>query len=332
MEDLILKKQNNNELLFKEFDFETAKSQLPDGYTPIPYIPVRTRINRNAKICVHGIFSENAALEFIRQYAPIFPANSFAIRKHWCGVNECEYQIAAPYELVPFIAQNKDIYSTVIVKKTAYESNRIPPVLYRTIGKENVNKLFENGELLLSTFMRCRKLENDARRDKYELRNSVVIQEKDKRIETDAQYNNDLLVLCTSLSPMTDTPDRSAMIKITDVQGFFEEITKTLVQMNFIVAEVLYGPCVYNDKVLVIETNYFVSYIMDTINSSEKFPTSEISEFVYNHAEDDIIMNKPTKFQSEQEYRFVWKLLSPFTEDSLLITNPNLVNYCERVE
>lgn len=223
-------------------------------------------------------------------------------------------------------------YQVVAMKSTSYKGNKMPNVLYRTIGAENVEKLLKNGELLISTFKRCRESENDARRDKFELRNIVEIHEGTKVLEADMIVDDSLLVLCTSLppaNPKTSVPDT---IVITDPECFCREITNSLMEKGLCVAEVLYGACVYNDKTISIETDNFVSYICEKTDKDNMFPSKEIFEFVNAHAENDIIMNKPTSFMHENEFRFVWKLTKSFSDEKLIITNPNLVKYCKLMD
>lgn len=319
-------------LKFKEFDYKNLKKQLPDGIEPIPYVTAPVNIKRHPLICVHGLSTYEAAIQFISQHASFFPPNSFTIQKYQKNVFEYEYQVIAPYELSFLMKNDPLIYPTIVVKSTPYNNAAIPIPLYRTIGAENVEKLFKHGELLLSTFKRCRTLENDARRDKYELRNIVEIIEGTKKMEIDVGFDDSLLLLCTSLPPINEDTDLTATIRITDVSGFFKEITKTLVSMGFSVAEILYGPCVYNDKVISIETNSFISDFEAKIDTTGNFPSQELMAFINKHVENDIIMNKPFDFVKEQEYRLVWKLVNSFNEEKLLIRNPDLTKYCERME
>ena len=157
-----MKERNASRLRFKEFNYDDAKQQLPEGYEPIPYLPVMANVKRHAQICIHGLSSEEAAIQFIAKYESLFPTSSFIIQKALQNAIQYEYQVIAPYELTYFMDETKTVYPTVVVKSTPYNGTAMPQVLYRTIGSANVKKLFERGELLLSTFKRCRALENDA--------------------------------------------------------------------------------------------------------------------------------------------------------------------------
>lgn len=327
-----MKSHKDMQLKFKEFDYDGLKLQLPEDYEPIPYLPTKSTIKRNANICIHGLSSEAEAVRFVTQYMPYFPQNNFNIQKGFKNAIEYEYTVIAPQEISVLLERHKTLYSTPIVKCTQYNNIAIPPVLYRTIGRANVETLFERGELLLSTFRRCRILENDARRDKYELRNIVEIHEQGKKIEVDVGFDDSLLLLCTSLPPIDTAIDCSDIVKITDVPGFCKEITKTLVEMGLVVAEVLYGPCVYNDKVIAIETDSFVSAFINKMYDTNTFNSAELFDYIYDRVENDIIMNKPSAFRNENEYRFVWKLVNSFDEEKLLIKNPNLSRFCERLD
>lgn len=186
-------------LKFKEFNYEEARKLLPEEYEPLPYLPGTVKLKRQREICIHGFLSKEEAIQFGDRYRPLFPDYTYSLVEipGFTG----RYELIAPYALSLFMPQDDRIYPTLRIKNTAYNNSVIPPVLYRTIGENHVNDLFNKGELLISTINRCRILENDARRDKYELRNVVEIREGEKMARTEIRFDDTLLVLCTSLPP-----------------------------------------------------------------------------------------------------------------------------------
>lgn len=100
--------------------------------------------------------------------------------------------------------------------------------------------------------------------------------------------------------------------------------------MGLPVVEVMHGPCVYNDKVIGIETDYFLTHI-DNRMQEGNFPNDELAQFIIDNAENDIIMNKPSSFAKENEYRFVWKLSGLLNAEKITIKNKKLSKYCERL-
>ncbi len=119
------------------------------------------------------------------------------------------------------------------------------------------------------------------------------------------------------------------MLKITNVFGFISEITKTLTKAGYLSAEIVQGPCKYNDKVLQINGEGFLSNYISRLQASGKFDGASLLSFIRDKAENDVLFTKPFSFEKEQEYRIVWKLVAPFNGDNLIITKPNLGKYCE---
>jgi len=326
-----MSESQNESLQFKDFDYELLKKQLPQGYEPIPYISVPTHIRRYPLISINGFSTFEDANDFVSRHQIFSQNKKLLIEKSYKNAIEYEYKVIAPYALFFFIDQRYQQNATITFKSTPHNDVQMPPILYRNIGSSHIEPFFEKGELQLSTFKRCRTLENDNRRDIYELRNIIEIHEENKTMNIDIGFDDSLLVLCTTLPPIEDI-DPSATIKITNATEFYKEITKTLIGMGYSVAEVLYGPCVYNDKVISINTDSFISSFEASLQSTNSFPSLDLSNYINSQAENDIIMNKPYKFRHEQEFRFVWKLCAPLKDERLLIINPNLANYCEKMD
>lgn len=318
-------------LRFKEYNPEEIKKQLPEGYSPLESMPVLVNFSRNATVRVHGFANAKEANDFINYFAPQF-VSSCKLTKGMKNAVEYEYQIIAPYQLSPLFS-SYGYTCEVCVKNTLYDTPAIPDVIYRQLGEEKyVRDLFDKGSFQISTFKRCRVLESDLRRDKYELRNIVEIYDGLLKMETGVQFDDNLLLLCTSTSSEDLAQNKSGMIKITNVFGFISEITKTLTEMGYLSAEIVQGPCKYNDKVIQINGEGFLSKFMSNLDASGKFDGPSLLSFIRDKAENEIIFTKPFSFEKEQEYRIVWKLVAPFDGNNLIITNPNLGKYCERLK
>ncbi|MBQ7759463.1 hypothetical protein [Anaerotignum sp.] len=324
---------NQQKLRFKEFDYEAIQKQLPEGYTAIPHLPIEMKIRRTAQIIVYGFSSLEDARKFVWQYQPFFSTYKFRIIKGMKSVLEYEYQVVAPHEMVGVINQVESLNWRMAAEHTVYKNSEDPKALYRDLGQPGfVKALIKKGELLLSTFKQCRTLENEARRDRYELRNIVEIIENNKKMEVDIGFDDSLLVLCTTFSSPDEAKDSSALIRVTDVNSFHKEVTCALNKMGLLVSEVLHGYCMYNDKVISIETDNFVTDFCKEMDSTGLFLGEKLGQFIKDTAENDIIMNKPEEFLHEKEYRFVWKLATSFEKENLKIYNLDLAKYCEAVE
>ena len=318
-------------LRFKEYNPEELKKQLPEGASPLESLPVSVDFSRNATIKVHGFVNAKEANDFMNYVAPQF-ISSCKLTKGMKNAVEYEYQIIAPYQLAPLFSAH-GYACEVCVKNTLFGTPTIPYTVYRQLGKEKyVQDLFDKGSFQISTFKRCRVLESDLRRDKYELRNIVEICDGPLKMETDVQFDDNLLLLCTSTSSEDLAQNKSGMIKITNIFGFIGEITKTLTEMGYLSAEIVQGPCKYNDKVIHINGEGFLSSFMSNLDASGKFDGPSLLSFIRDKAENEVIFTKPFSFEKEQEYRIVWKLVAPFDGDNLIITNPNLGKYCERLK
>lgn len=318
-------------LRFKEYNPAEIKKRLPDGFSPLESLPVLIDFSRNATIKVHGFVNAKEANDFMSCFAPQF-ISSCELTKGMKSAIEYEYQIIAPYQLEPLFSSH-GYACEVCVKNTLYGTSAIPNIVFRQLGEEKyVQDLFEKGSFQISTFKRCRVLESDLRRDKYELRNIVEISDGSLKMEADVQFDDNLLLLCTSTSSEDLEQNKSGMIKITNVFGFISEITKTLTEMGYLSAEIVQGPCKYNDKVLQINGEGFLSNFMSSLDASGKFDGASLFSFIHHQAENDVIFTKPFSFEKEREYRIVWKLVAPFDGNNLIITNPNLGKYCERLK
>ena len=318
-------------LRFKEYNPEEIKKQLPEGYSPLESLPVSVDFSRNTTIKVHGFANAKEANDFMNYLAPQF-ISSCKLTKGMKSAVEYEYQLIAPYQLAPLFSVHGYVCE-VCVKNKLYGISAIPNVVYRQLGEEKyVQDLFEKGSFQISTFKRCRVLESDLRRDKYELRNIVEIFDGSLKMEADVQFDDNLLLLCTSTSSEDLAQNKSGMIKITNVFGFISEITKTLTEMGYLSAEIVQGPCKYNDKVIQINGEGYLSNFMSNLDASGKFDGPSLLSFIRDKAENEVIFTKPFSFEKEQEYRIVWKLVAPFDGNNLIITNPNLGKYCERLK
>ena len=316
------------ELRFKEYNPEEIKKQLPDGFSPLESLPVSVDFSRNTTIKVHGFANAKEANDFMNNLAPQF-ISACKLTKGMKSAIEYEYQLIAPYQLAPLFSAYGYVCE-ICVKSTLYGVQAIPNVIYRQLGEEKyVQDLFDKGSFQISTFKRCRVLESDLRRDKYELRNIVEIYDGSLKMEADVQFNDNLLLLCTSTSSEDLAQNKSGMIKITNVFWFISEITKTLTKLGYLSAEIVQGPCKYSDKVLQINGEGFLSSYMSGLDASGEFDGASLISFIRDKAENDVLFTKPYSFVKEQEYRIVWKLIAPFYDDNLIITNPNLGRYCE---
>lgn len=271
----------------------------------------------------------------------MFPNLEFDIQKRYVSPIKFEYFFIADAILAHFLLREDYERITGLVKVTNYDNN-IPQHIYRQIGEKYVNALFdkEKGELFLSTFGRCRKLESK-RCDKYELRNKIKIYSKSYRIETDLQMDNDYIVLCTSNPEYENFDNRNDWIKINDVNNYIADLTDLLVSLGFDIYEVVFGRCKYSNK--TIEFNDDENYTLyETAISNNMLALESINSNINNKCENDMLMNKPTYFSKEKEFRIVFKLNDldlkkentgkvKFVDGGIVINALELIKYYDRL-
>ena len=85
--------------------------------------------------------------------------------------------------------------------------------------------------------------------------------------------------------------------------------------------------------------------IKDLLDKSQKgfLDFNPTMQYILSNAQNEIMMNKPTDFAYENEYRFIWLLTLPIKKEyvsddvtvnddgSIVIRVPELVQFCERL-
>ena len=327
--------------LFEEYDYDKRKGCLPEGYEPLEYINNICRHRDIKYIHVGWYKSEKEVLARIDSLHNVIPYIKFSIDKRLASPIAYKYGFFAPDIIYPYLLEGEDV--TAAVKRNQY--NIIPEFLYRQIkndsknGIKYVEEALNNGSLLISSFNKFKKLENE-RRDIYEQRNIVDIYNSNgKTIELDIEFDFDCLVLCTSLPSFCDFQNKNEWIQINNVSEFIDELTSTLTKSGVEISEVLLGSCVYSDKRLSKQNDELVDCFT---KYSEKIPFGELVKYINYSLADDILMNKPTDFIHEKEFRIVFKLSKKIEQsklsgnvakikDGIIINDKSLTKYFKKV-
>ncbi len=329
-------------LSFEEYDYEKARKMLPEGYEPLPNIAIPFS-DQFKLIKVPGFFSEDDAQARVKELNAQCPSNKYQIVPHQVQVTVSEYAIIMPESAKAFLRENEQIADSPIVTLTSYS-----PFLYRFLGKkEYEDSFFEKGELLISTFDRCKTAEVKDRRDKFENQNRFIITDGEYKTDTVLGIDFPSLLLCTSLSQESRQADGTPYeygFKINNPDAFLDVLTRALVSKGVSVCEVVKGPCVYNNKLIELDasgTGITEDFLKDSKLGILNF--SAPLEFIHNQAQIHMLMNKPTFFSHENEYRFVWKLARPIKREevaedvtvnddgSIVVRVPELIAFCERL-
>lgn len=331
-----------SDLSFEDFDDEKARELLPEEYEPLPYVSISSPIPEKL-IKVRGFTTEADAIRRLKEINSVYPSNKYQIVPYSIEPVIHEFAIVIPESAKAYLNKDEVIadYDPPLISRVSYS-----PVLYRFLGsKKYENSFFETGELLISTFKRCQSKEVKDRQDKYENQNRFIIVDGKYSIDAVIGFESPSLLLCTSLSQEnTQTCGDTYGFKINNADQFFDMLTRALISKGLSVCEVVKGPCVYNNKKIVLNasgTGFIGAFLKDSEQGCLNFLPS--FQFIREQAENHILMNKPTCFASESEYRFVWKLTQPprketVSEDvavngdgSIIVKVPELIPFCERL-
>lgn len=341
---MVNKDMEKSALSFEEYDYEKARSRLPEGFEPLPFITVPASVKEEL-IRISGFFSEDDARQRIIELNKQCPSNQYKIIPYKEQTTISEYAIIIPESAKKYLKEDEMILDQEppIVTLTDYS-----PFLYRFLGEKRFEDgFFEKGELLISTFARCKTAEVKSRRDNNENTNRFVVQDGKDAIDAVLGYDFPSLLLCTSLSQVNLQADGTPYqygFKIINPCMFLDILTRAFFAKGIIVREVVKGPCVYNNKKITINANgtgLISAFIEESKSGVLNF--SPTISFIHEQAQNHILMNKPTRFSSENEYRFVWKLARSIKQEdvaedvkvnedgSIIIRVPELIPFCERL-
>lgn len=336
--------KNKTELSFEDFNYEKAKALLPEGYEPLPYISFESP-KAEKLIKVIGYPSELAAQRRLQTLMHLYPSSHYQIFPNQVKVSVKDYALIIPESAQKYLGAAETVVSDnpPLVSLTDYM-----PFLYRFFDKEKYEtSFFEKGELLLSTIARCKTAETKDRQDTHETQNKFIIKDGENTLETVIGFDFDTLLLCTSLSEVNRKADGSFYeygFKINNIEAFFDVLTRALVSKGIKICDVVRGPCVYNDKLITLDATG--SGLTESFLEKSKRGELDLSptmQFISRQAQHHILMNKPTIFSAENEYRHVWILSQPIrrvdvTDDvtvnpdgSIIVRVPELVAFCERL-
>ena len=330
-----------SDLSFEDFNYEKACAQLPEGYEPIPSLQFKTPTPEKL-IKVAGYSSQEEAINRIHELQKLYPSNKYNIVPHNISIND--FAIVVPVSCCKYLKKGESIINDMpLISITTYE-----PFLYRFFDKKEFeNNFFNNGELLISTIKRCQSKEIQNRQDVHETQNKIVLKDGKQIIDTVISYDYETLLLCTSLAQENLYNDKCVNeygFKINKPSEFLDILTRALVTKGIKICEILRGPCVYNNKQITLDATG-TNIINNFLNQKEQriIDIGPTTQYISAQAQNHILMNKPTSYSSENEYRFIWKLSSQITKDSvaddvqintdgsIIVRVPELVQFCERL-
>ena len=333
--------KKKSDLSFEDFDYQKAKALLPERYEPIESLPIQIPAEQRL-IKIIGYSSHEKAQSRMLEFQALCQSSKYEVIPYEIEPRVKSFAIIAPESCASYLRDGESLCSDdrSIISLTCYE-----PVLYRFFSKKKYeDAFFERGELLLSTYKRCKTGEVKDRQDKYEAQNKFVITDGQYRMESVIGFEFETLLLCASLSQENTKNDDAYGFKINDPSAFSDMLTRALVSKGISVYELLKGPCVYNNKQISINatgTGFAEEFLKKSHAGTLDF--SPMFRLICSQAQNHIMMNKPTAFASESEYRFIWKLSKPIRKEdvsddvevrkdgSIKVSIPELIQFCERI-
>lgn len=300
-------------------------NKLPDGYTPLEYLEIKTP----RMFLLNGFNSKTSAEKRIQDLQKDFPSPLYQ-----CGVipqnNILDYIILLPENAISFLKEEEK-QKLLLIKREAPSRIRLREnidsnmILYRFMEEEYIDKFFETGELLISTYNRCKKLEDENRKDD-EGHATLIGNQSPFKCVMDIGVGNNALLLCTSTTSEYNPPDGKVeeyAIEIHNVLQFFELVTKQLTKEGFVIMNALNGHCIYSGRTIDKELQQnSIEKILSESNKSNTFDFGLFHSIFAEMTDDQIYFMKPPENTYENEYRFLWLLEDDVKEEKYIIHLP----------
>ena len=278
---------------------EKRHPELPDEYEEVEYLSL-----------------ENEPIEYSELILPNTPESISRIKEIGLLINNIGYQYinAVPKDIsIVFPSSEVSKLSVDEQRKThkfvdsTVEISMLPPKLVRFIPQQYVNALFEKGEIMLSSFNKCKELEDSSRKDELEGRATVKISSVNSSMIIESGIGSNPLLLCSSL--FQTSPDEvnnegkyDAGFIIVKPDLLIIKIIDGLKKRGIIVNRVMFGPCHYSDRVIERYEKDLPSFV--TGPSTLDF--ERLFQYQAQMCGPDIFFEKGIIFENEKEWRFVF--------------------------
>lgn len=303
-------------------------ARLPEGYQEveyIKYIPSKT-------YCIGGFSSQEEAEKRISELQTKCPSTAYKIGAQVEQLIK-EYIIVIPEEAITFLSDDEK--STAFPEKPTLQCEEFSPTVYRFLPEKYIDSFFETGNLKITSFLHCKKLESKIRQDSNEGRGTALGVDGHLRCEIDSGIGDNALLLCTSLSKnnnLSMDEHYSAAIKIINLNGFIEAVTIKLINSGYCVSHILKGPCIYNDRIIQREINdQSLSNLIAEMENGNSFNFENLFALQRSIVSNDLFFSKPIEKSIENEYRILWLLDGELNEECIFIDVPEARQYCQKI-
>ncbi|MVM34365.1 hypothetical protein GO755_30315 [Spirosoma sp. HMF4905] len=203
------------------------------------------------------------------------------------------------------------------------------PYLYRYMDKKYIDKFFEDGYLRLGSFKKFRDYPDEVRGDISEGSGALVGIEQNNYFSLLTTVPDSAYILSTS-TKNSDSIGKEfgtdSRFRIKDPFSFAIEIANSL--QGFIAS--LQGPCVY-DATKSYEYNNS-GLVEELLNEGISWPPSPKLALHMATANDILFFLKPSSYEYQSEYRFVWHIGEDFgPHEHIDLECKEAVKFCERL-
>ena len=209
----------------------------------------------------------------------------------------------------------------------------IPPILYRFIEERYIDEFLDTGRLQISTIPKCRKLENENRRDPTESVYGYVFLDENGSHQLQAKVGENAFVLCASLSQAAyHKKEIKACLELRCIDQLAIEIASQLKLAGFDICEILSGPCIYAQKMRLIDLRgsgeSFNSLIMAQDEKGQlNVDNKKVDDILGRLGRGAFYTTKELCFMNEHEYRIMWLCQSAVPDEYVYVTIPNPERY-----
>lgn len=307
-----------------------AKDQLPKGYTPIEYIEYRPKEER---LFAYGHFERfRDALEYANHINTVCKESLTKITTYQTQDNVL-FCIIIPEHIFDIVNVVKKEECTLLETPINVISN-FPP-LYRFLDIEGkyVDMFFEKGTLKLTTFEKCKELEDANRKDSKEGQSELFGYDGSYKIQIGFGVGNDTIMLCTSLCSNYKNDKNEVYtkyIEIIDVQGLLLAIADQLKKGGYIVKNIMFGPCFYTEKEFHKDVNS--KALREKLDKEQVFDWNEMMKLTNYISGYDIYFQKPIDKRHENEFRLLWIVDNIKKDKDIIVTIPHPEAFCRLID
>jgi hypothetical protein len=201
------------------------------------------------------------------------------------------------------------------------------PTVFRMMKREYVERFFDTGELMLSSFEHFSLHKDEERKDDKEGWNIIVGRGNNSTVFAVTGHGRDAYVLCSTAcyptEELMEAFEADAAIQIFDTTNFAFALTKHIpgVRQGF------EGYCFYADRSIECKIGDFDIEHLRSHPEDKNLDLNKVGGMALNMAGQAVFFRKRTSFRHQLEYRWVW-ITSQVTTDTLIVHVPEAREFC----